>query len=243
MGTTAFCVSAKVELPSAAHCFLAPVTIATMTGTTSVHLTALSGTGIAGIAVGMSALGTNVPASFVSLLVGQNALDLNIATSGAPSNVTFSGDAFKILLIKASPTGTYTGTQTNVGTPGPAGGSPSLTNVGTDETSGAGYSAGGLALTNISPSSGVGGTTAGYWSFSVNPSWSSASFSTTGANIYNTSARLGAAANGVAPNLAGSAVNRVVSYHDFGGTQTVTAGTFTILLPTNQQGSALLQIS
>ena len=173
--------------------------------------------------------------------MSQTALDLNIATTGAPSAVTFTGDIFKILLIKVTPGGTYTGTQTNVRTPGT--GAPTVTNVGTDEVTnsgGAAYVSGGFALTNISPAA---GSTAGFWSFSVNPSWTSASFSTTGANIYNTSVRLGTAANGITANAAGSAINRVISYHDFAGVQTVTAGTFTILLPTNAQGSSILQIS
>ena len=150
-----------------------------------------------------------------------------IITSGT---IAFTGDVFKMLLIKTAPSLTYSGTQTNVGTPGS--GSPTTSNVGTDETSGTGYTSGGFALTNITPAV---GTTASIWSFSVNPSWTSASFSTTAGMIYNTSARLGAAA---APLN-----NRAISVHDFGGTQTVATGTFTVLLPTNAQGTAILQLS
>src|SRR4051794_17417141 len=80
------------------------------------------------------------------------------------------GIAFKMLLIKAGATGTYDQTLSNVGTPGT--GTPSTTNVGTDEVSGAGYTTGGFALTNVNPalSSNVATTT-----FSANPTWSSAS--------------------------------------------------------------------
>src|ERR1019366_2751208 len=159
MGTTAFSYSAKSELPSAAHCFLATVGPLSATGTSSIHLSALSS--IAGIAVGMAVTGTNVAATVVSVLVSQTAVDLALATTGAPSAVYFTGDVFKILLIKVSPGGTYAGGQTNVGTP--ATGAPTLTDVGTDEVAnGSGYTTNGFTLTNISP---LIGSTAAYWSF------------------------------------------------------------------------------
>ena len=37
--------------------------------------------------------------------------------------------------------------------------------------------------------------------------------------------------NGITANASGSALNRAISVHDFGGTQTVSAGTFTVVLP------------
>ena len=37
--------------------------------------------------------------------------------------------------------------------------------------------------------------------------------------------------------------NRSISCHSFGGTQTVNAGTLTVLLPTNALGTAILQIT
>jgi hypothetical protein len=189
----------------------------------------------------MAVTGTNVAANtFVSAIVSATAVTLSVATTGAPSAVIFTGDVFKILLIKVSPGGTYTGTQTNVGTPGTA--APTVTNVGTDEmtnTSGSGYTTGGFTLVNITPQT---SGTAGFWSFNTNPSWTSATFSCTGANIYNSTVRLGHA-NGIAASASGSAINRCISYHDFGGSQTVAAGTFTILLPTNAAGTAILQVS
>jgi hypothetical protein len=100
--------------------------------------------------------------------------------------------------------------------------------MGTDETSGAGYTAGGSALTTVTPSltSGVGIT-----NFSPNPSWTSASFSAIAGEIYNTSNRL----EGVA--------NRAISIHDFGGTQTVASGTFTVVMPTANSTAAILRIA
>jgi len=236
MATTAFCYSAKSEVAQAAHCFLAVQSALSCSANTTVTVTGLATT--AGIAVGMVASGTNVPAgAIVSRILSGTSVQLDTATTGACSAITFTGDTFKMLLIKASPAHSFDGTQTNVGTPGT--GSPTATNVGTDETSGAGYTTGGFALTNTSPQV---GTTAGYWSFGSNPSWTSATFSTTAGIIYSASTRLGAA-NGITANAAGSAINRSFSVHDFGGTQTVASGTFTVVLPTNAQGTAILQIS
>jgi len=223
----------------ATHCFAATVSSLTCTCSSTTAMTAISSTGISGLVVGMAVTGTNAGAGgVISAFVSQTALTLSVASTGALTAPTFTGDVFKMLLIKASPSGTYTGTQTNVGTPGTA--AASVTNVGTDETSGTGYTTGGFALTNIQPAT---GSTAGYWSFTTNPNWTTATFSSTGANIYNTSVRQGYSANGITANASGSAINRCVSYHDFGGNQTVTAGTFTVLLPTNAQGTSVLQIS
>jgi hypothetical protein len=202
-------------------------------------MTAISSTGISGLAVGMAVTGTNAGAGgVIAAFVSQTALNLSVASTGALTAPTFTGDVFKMLLVKSSPGGTYAGGQTNVGTPGT--GSPTLTNVGTDEASGTGYTTGGFTLANIQPAV---GSTAGFWSFTTNPSWTGATISVSGANIYNTSVRLGASANGITANASGSAINRCISYHDFGGTQSVTAGTLTVVLPINAQGSAILQIS
>jgi len=93
-------------------------------------------------------------------------------------NFKTAGIAYKMLLIKLSPAGTYNDTLSNVGTPGT--GTPSPTNVGTDEVTGPGYTTGGFALTNVNPalSSGVATT-----SFAVNPNWTGATFSATKRNL------------------------------------------------------------
>lgn len=127
-----------------------------------------------------------------------------------------TGNVFKFALGIASPVGTYGAATTNYS---------NLTG-NSDEVSGAGYTAGGFAWTaaqNITPA--VSGTSA-FWSWSVNPSWSSASFSTSGGIIYNSSSG-----------------NRAVGVFSFGGTQTVTNGTFTAILPTNAAGTSILQIN
>jgi hypothetical protein len=92
----------------------------------------------------------------------------------------------------------------------------------TNEVSSAGYTAGGFALTNVDPS--TSGTTA-IATFSANPTWTGVTFSTNQALIYNTTVS-----------------NKSVAVLDFGGTQTVTAGTFTINLPPATASTALLRL-
>jgi len=87
-----------------------------------------------------------------------------------------------------------------------------------------GYSTGGATLANnIQPAS--TGTTA-FWSWTVNPSWGSATFTAYGALIYNSTNS-----------------NRAVAVLDFGGAKTVSAGTFTIVLPANDSTNAILRIA
>lgn len=181
----------------------------------------------------MAVTGTGVPAGAIVIGLTATVVTISANTTGGVTSATFTGDVFKMLLIKASPSLTYGPTQTNVGTPGT--GTPTTSNVGTDETSGTGYTSGGATLGNVAPSLSGSGNSVATTSFSPNPSWTSASFSATAAIVWNTSTRLGAAA---AP-LNG----RTVSVHDFGGTQTVSSGTFTVLMPTNSGTTAILSVS
>lgn len=129
---------------------------------------------------------------------------------------TTTGNVFKAALCKISPTGTYGAATTNYS---------DLTG-NSDEVTGTGYSAGGFAWTaaqNTTPS--TSGTTA-FWSWSTNPSWTTATFSTAGTIFYNSSAS-----------------NKAVYVGDFGGNQSVSVGTFTIVLPTNNNSSAILRIT
>lgn len=232
MATTGICNSWKVEAMFAAHCFGAVVSLSGTTATNFL-ITGLAST--AGIAVGMAVTGTNVAAgSVVASIDSATQVTLSKATTGSATNtMTFTGDAFKILLIKVAPGRTFDNTQTNVGTPGT--GSPTASNVGTDEVTGTGYTSGGTALVNTSPSLPGSPSTTATVSF-ANPSWTSATISTTAAIIYNTASRLGAA-------TAAAITGRSVSVHDFGGTQTVTAGTLTLVMPTNDGTNAIIRIA
>lgn len=126
---------------------------------------------------------------------------------------TTTGNLFKIALIKVGPAGTYGAASTNY----------SNITGNSDEVSGTGYTAAGASLTNVTP---VTSGTSAYTNFSPNPTWTSATFSTTAAMIYNSTA-------------GGNAVGT----YDFGGTQTVSSGTFTAVMPVAAVGTAIIQIT
>ena len=95
---------------------------------------------------------------------------------------------------------------------------------GVNEVSGTGYTAGGVTVTNATAPA-VSGTGA-IWTPSASLVYSSVTLSTAFDTvlIYNSSQG-----------------NRAISVHTFGA-QTVTAGTFTLTMPANATGTALLQV-
>lgn len=95
----------------------------------------------------------------------------------------------------------------------------------TNEVSGTGYTAGGVTVTNATtPTS--SGTTA-FWTPSASFAWTTVTLATSfdAVLLYNSTQS-----------------NRAVSVHTFGG-QTVTAGNFTLTMPTNAAGTALINIA
>lgn len=215
--TTAFCTSAKAELMQAGHCFNATVT---PTGNTHSSTLVDNVSSITGLAVGMLVTGSGVAAStYIAAIPTASTLTLSLATSTSltGTTLTISGDVFKMALFKVG-AGTYGAATTNY----------SQVTGATDEvSSGGGYTTGGTTLTNVSPT--TSGTTA-LTNFSPNPNWTSASFSAIACLIYNSSARQGT-------------TGRAISTHDFGGTQTVTSGTFTVVMPTADASNAILRIA
>lgn len=217
--TSAFPTSAKAEYPQGIHHFSGQ---STPTGNVTIntnHITGISS--LSGVAPGDTISATGVPSgSYVcnldstsSLYFGGNGVATATSTG---ATLTIAGDVFKIALGIATPTGTYGAATTNYS---------NLTGNG-DEVSGAGYTTGGFAWTaaqNITPA--TSGTGA-FWQWSVNPNWTSATFSTGGCLIYNS-----------------SSTNRCVYVGSFGGTQTVTGGTLTLLQPTNGVNTSLLQLN
>jgi hypothetical protein len=95
----------------------------------------------------------------------------------------------------------------------------------TSEVSGSGYTAGGISVTNATAPA-TSGTTA-YWTPSASLNFGTVTLSTAFDTvlIYNNSQG-----------------NRAVSVHTFGA-QTVTAGNFTLTMPTNGAGTALINIA
>ena len=95
----------------------------------------------------------------------------------------------------------------------------------TGEVTGTNYTAGGVTVTNATPPA-TSGTTA-YWTPSASITYTNVTLSTAfdAVLIYNSTQS-----------------NKAVSVHTF-GSQTITAGTFTLLMPSNAAGTALLNIA
>tara|TARA_R100000231_G_C5322221_1_gene163782 strand:+ start:86 stop:541 length:456 start_codon:yes stop_codon:yes gene_type:complete len=126
-----------------------------------------------------------------------------------------SGHTFKIALIKAnaSQSGTYNAGTTNY----------SVVTGNSDElANGSGYTTGGNTLTSVTP---VLDSNTAVCDF-ANTSWSSATFTTRGCIIYNTSAS-----------------NKAVMVLDFGADYSVSNGTFTVEFPTANASNAIIRIS
>jgi hypothetical protein len=125
-----------------------------------------------------------------------------------------TGDTFKAALYLAS--ATQNAATTAYGTTG--------------EVTGTGYSAGGVTVTNATApiatnSSATAGV--GYWTPSASITYTSVTLTTAfdAVLIYNS-----------------SAANKAVSVHTF-GSQTITAGTFTLTMPANTTSTALLRLA
>ena len=125
-------------------------------------------------------------------------------------------DAFKVALFKAnaSISGTYGAASTNYS---------EMTGASDELAAAGGYSTGGFALTNVNPTS---TSTTAFTDFSANASWSSATFTTRGCLIYNTSDS-----------------NSAVAVINFGADYSVAGGTFEIQWPAADSSNAIIRIA
>ena len=132
----------------------------------------------------------------------------------APTRGTSAADTFKAALYLAS--ATYNASTTAYSATG--------------EVSGAGYTAGGVAVTAATPPTATNAsTTAGV------------AFFTPSASLTYTSVTLATAFDAVLIYNS-SQSNKAVSVHTF-GSQTITAGTFTLTMPVNNTTTALLRLA
>ena len=132
----------------------------------------------------------------------------------APTRATSAADTFKGALYLAS--ATIDASTTVYSTTG--------------EVTGTGYSPGGVTVTNANPPTATNAsTTAGvaYWTPSASLTYTSVTLTTAfdAVLIYNSSQS-----------------NKAVSVHTF-GSQTITAGTFTLTMPANTTSTALLRLA
>lgn len=94
----------------------------------------------------------------------------------------------------------------------------------TNEASGTGYTPGGVTVTNATAPT-TSGTT-GYWTPSASFAWTTVTFAASDAVlVYNSTQS-----------------NRAISVHTF-GSQTITAANFTLTMPANAAGTALINIA
>lgn len=127
--------------------------------------------------------------------------------TGTHNFTNSSGDTFKIALYTSSRS-TLDASTTAYDT--------------TNEASGTNYTAGGVTLTNVTPT--TSGTTA--LTDFADASWTTATFTARCALIYNSSDS-----------------NKAVCVLDFGGDFSVAAGTFTIQFPTADASNAIIRIA
>jgi len=129
---------------------------------------------------------------------------------------TNGADAYKVALFKAnaSISGTFGAATTNYS---------EMTGSSDELAATGGYSTGGFALTNVNPTS---TSTTAFTDFSANASWSSATFTTRGCLIYNTSDS-----------------NSAVAVIDFGADYSVAGGTFEIQWPAADSSNAIIRIA
>jgi hypothetical protein len=125
------------------------------------------------------------------------------------------GNTFKIALGKATAliTGTYGAATTNYS---------NLTGNSDELANGNGYTTGGNTLTSVTP---VADGTVAVCDFD-NTTWSAATFTTSGAIIYNSSAS-----------------NAACAVLSFGGDQTVSSGDFQIQFPAPAAATAIIRIA
>lgn len=97
----------------------------------------------------------------------------------------------------------------------------------TNEVVGSGYTAGGITLTNVDPT--TSGTTA-FIDF-ADVTWSSSTITAAGALIYNTTTD------------GGTGTTNAVAVISFGGDKTSTNGDFTISFPTADASNAIIRIA
>lgn len=130
-----------------------------------------------------------------------------------------AGDVYKIALIRVGHTGTYNVDTLAFGT---STGSPTTTNLGTDEVAnGSGYTSGGATLGTYATTL-TGDVASIDW---ADASWGAATFSAVGCMIYNDT----------------DAGKPCVAVIDFGGTITSSGGTFAITIPSS--GTGLVRIT
>lgn len=131
----------------------------------------------------------------------------------ATHNFTAStGHAFKIALVTSASTISGSTDHYSGGT----------NNISSEVASGGGYTTGGTALTNVTPTT---SSTTALTDFSPDPVWTTSTITARGALIYNTTSS-----------------NRAVLVLDFTSDKSSSSGDFTVVFPTADASNAIIRI-
>jgi hypothetical protein len=213
--TTAMCSSFKKESWMGHHNFSGTGTVTlTSTGAGSTTWTG-SSSDIDKLAPGTLLSGTGVAGStYVASVVNSTAIGVTAANTAALSagSVTYTGDTFKVALYTSSASLDATTTAYSA----------------TNEASGTGYSAGGVALVVAAP---VLSSTTAYVDF-TDTVFSTVTITARGCMIYNARGTTGTAT---------ARSNRAVSVHDFGADKSASSGDFTLVYPTPDSTNAIIR--
>lgn len=229
--TTAMCTSFKQELLQGGHAFTPTISPTFTVASGATVLTTMSS--VAGIVPGMTitcATAGLIANTVVSRILSNNSIEVSHGATATITGgtATINGDVFMMALIRGDgshPTGTYNAANVN------------YSDITAEEVpNGAGYTTTGQALTVSGSHPTIGGTTA--WVNFSNPQWTSATFSTAGCMIYNSSVRVGGSTG---TNTTGA--GRACGVFDFGGAQSVSSGTLTVLMPGDAAGTAIIRLA
>lgn len=213
--SNAICNSFKAEILNGGHVFDGPVT--PLITISNGAYTTNSVSSMSGVVVGMGVSGTGIANGSVIAATTTTGFTLSLPTTApiTASTVTISADQFYFALITANPSGTYGANTTN------------YSQLGSDEVSGPGYTAGGVLMVNMSAT--LSGNTA-ILTFGANPSFPVSTFSYSAGLLYNASQRIAGVSG------------RAVAVFDFGGNQSVTNGIPQIVLPAYTASTSLIRI-
>jgi hypothetical protein len=189
----------------------------------------------------------------IARIINSTAIEMSEPASGAGNGTfTFVGDTLYVALIKGNLSGTYDRN------------TKCFANVQGDEASGTGYTANGQALTVVAPGTGLGidiiDSNTAITNFS-NPSWTGVTINAEGMVIYNkgiinstpstpfqrvgytpSGASVNSSSIGLANVGANATAMHCISFHDFGGVQSVVGGTLTVVMPSANGTAGILRL-
>ena len=213
--SNALCNSWKVETMQGGHVFASTVTPLVSMSNGAYVTNSISS--LSGIVVGMTASGAGIQNGTTVAAMNATTVTFSLPVTAplVAQTVTMTGDQFYLALFAGTTVGGYGANTTN------------YSQMGSDEVTGSGYTAGGVLVTDVTPT--LSGNTA-MVTFGSNPSWGVSTFTYSAALLYNATARIGGVSG------------RSVAVFDFGGSHVVTGSPLTLILPAVTSTTALIRV-